>query len=122
MQLNNLVYCDLKRVVAIETGDREITLFLRNKDGGCESRTQAFNPFLFLSTPELLSGFDKEFELVKLKGKAPIACLANFESTTDYLDAVKLLKKTKRCSGYVIPFGFRPYSTSHDVAEDTFIS
>ncbi len=99
MHLNNLVSCDLKRIVAIETSDNETTLFLRDKAGKCENKTQAFTPFLFLTKPELLNNFDKKFELVKLKGDAPIACLANFESITDYLDAVKLLKSQNAAQG-----------------------
>ena len=99
MQLNNLVSCNLKRVVAVETNDNEITLFFRDKSGNCERETQAFNPFLFLTKPELLAAFEQEFELVKLHGNAPIACLAKFKNITDYLDAVKLLKSQGSTQG-----------------------
>ena len=99
MQLNNLVPCDLKKLVAVETNDNGSTLFFRDKAGNCETKTQAFNPFLFLTKPELLSDFDKEFELVKLKGDAPIAWLAKFKSITDYLDALKLLKSQNSSQG-----------------------
>jgi DNA polymerase, archaea type len=99
MQLNNLVPCDFKHVVAVETNDNETTLFFRDKAGNCEAKIQAFNPFLFLTKPELLNDFDKEFELIKLKGDAPISCLANFKNISDYLDAVKLLKSKNASQG-----------------------
>ena len=99
MQLNNLVSCDFKGVVAVETNNNETTLFIRDKAGNCESKTQVFNPFIFLTTPELLSNFDREFELVKLQGDAPIANLAKFKNITDYLDAVKLLKSQNASQG-----------------------
>ncbi len=100
MQLNNLVSCELKRVVAVETNDNETILFFRDKAGNCESKIQTFNPFLLLTKPELLSDFDKEFELVKLKGNAPIACRANFKNLEDYLEAVNLLKKKSQGMSY----------------------
>jgi len=97
MQLNNLVSCDFKRVVAIETSESETTLFFRDEAGKVERKTQAFNPFLFLTKPELLNG--QEFEAVKLKGDAPISCLAKFSNISDYLAAVALLKKQNASQG-----------------------
>jgi len=93
MQLNNLVSCDFKRVVAVETNDDETTLFFRNRADNCESKTQAFTPFLLLAKPELLDDFDKEFDIVKLKGNAPVACRVNFKNLNDYFDAISLLKR-----------------------------
>ena len=99
MQLNNLVSCNFKRVVAVETNENETTLFFRDKAGNCESRTQAFKPFLLLTKAELLSDFDREFETVELKGNAPIACRAEFANITDYLYAVKFLKSKNSSQG-----------------------
>ena len=99
MHLDNLVSCDFKRVVAVETSENETNLFFRDKAGNCESKTQAFKPFLLLTKAELLSDFDREFELVELKGNAPISCRAGFTNITDYLDAVKLLKSKNSSQG-----------------------
>ncbi len=99
MQLNDLVSCDFKRVTAVETNDRETTLFFRDENGNCVSETRAFTPFLFLTKPELLNDFGREFELIKLKGDAPIAFLARFNSIDDYREAFGLLKAQNSTRG-----------------------
>lgn len=99
MHLNNLVSCDLKRLTAVETNDQETILFFRDENGRCRSESRAFNPFLFLTSPELLSTFEQEFELIKLKGDDPVAFLARFNSIEDYREALGVLKSQRSVQG-----------------------
>ncbi|MDD5698731.1 MAG: DNA polymerase domain-containing protein [Victivallaceae bacterium] len=99
MQLDKLVSCEFKRVVAVETEAEEMTLFFRDRAGNCSCSTRPFVPFLFLDKPELLSGLSSEPEIIRLSGDAPLGFRAEFSTAASYLEAVKSLKEQKAASG-----------------------
>jgi DNA polymerase, archaea type len=58
------------RLLAFEMeGDDRIRVFLRTADGGVESQTRPFQPFILLARTELLSGWTGGFDVEELTGE-----------------------------------------------------
>ncbi|MFA7231705.1 MAG: DNA polymerase domain-containing protein [Victivallaceae bacterium] len=93
MQLDKLVPCEYRRVVAVEPGESELTVFFR-EDGQSRCQNIQYAPFILLKSPELLNGGDGDFSIIPLTGSAPMAYRVNFSGITAYLTALEFLKKS----------------------------
>ncbi|MDD5727400.1 MAG: DNA polymerase domain-containing protein [Victivallales bacterium] len=101
MNLGKLTACDFKRVVAVETDENSVTLFIRGEDGKCSSISRDFVPFMLLSKPEVLQNFTGGVTIRRLDGDAVFAFIAEFASVSAYRDALALLNKEKAVQGTV---------------------
>ncbi len=70
-----------------------VTLFLR-LDGHLSTRTEPFSPFLWLTKPDFLAGFDPAPEIVRLAGDNPFRFLARFPTWATLEHALTHLRKT----------------------------
>ena len=74
-----------------ETADA-LTLFLR-RDGQLSTRREPFSPFLWLTKPDYLSGFDPAPEIIRLAGDNPFRALARFPTWAALERALGHLRK-----------------------------
>ena len=75
-----------------ETADA-MTLFLR-RGGELSTRPEPFSPFLWLTKPDYLAGFDPAPEIVRLAGDNPFRALARFPTWAALERALGHLRKT----------------------------
>lgn len=75
-----------------ETADA-MTLFLR-RDGKLSTRQEPFSPFLWLTKPDPLAGFEPAPEIVRLAGDNPYRILARFPTWAALERALGHLRKT----------------------------
>ncbi|MGC4045491.1 MAG: DNA polymerase domain-containing protein [Armatimonas sp.] len=80
------------RLVAVETGDSDATLFLREKDGGTSMERVPFVPWLVMRDERILPGVA---DMEKLAGEG-YSYLVRFEGYRSYLEARRLLRDERR--------------------------
>ena len=119
MILDKLVESTLQNVVAAEPGEQNTAvLFIREKDA-CRKQEIPFKPFIIVSDPKLLSGLNGKFDITGLKGKAPLACLAEFPDIPGYEAALEFLKKK---TGYALNVPNASYRVYSDPVQQILIS
>lgn len=91
-RLDDIAQSTIDRVVAVELKENSADIFLRNGDN-VEKRKMPFEPFLLLSAPTFLDGFDGKFSISKLSGSETFSFLAKFADVKIYEKALKHLKQ-----------------------------
>ncbi|WP_295811265.1 hypothetical protein [uncultured Victivallis sp.] len=110
MFLEKLVPNRRPGAVAVEVAANRAIFFFH--DGGTfRTEEVPFAPFLLLSSPEQLDGFDGAFELEPLSGQMLFSMLAKFPDIDHYNAALAFLKKNTRA----------PYSIYRDLSQQALL-
>ncbi len=110
MMLDKLVESTLQKVVAVEPGERNTAVLFIRENGICRKQEIPFKPFIIINDPALFSGFNWPLEIVRLKGDALFAYLAEFPEIQGYEAALDFLKRSTGFAQNVPNAPFRVYS------------
>ncbi len=94
MQLDELTPGSRPGVVAVEI-EKDHALFFFHDGASFRTETVPFEPFIFLSSPEQMTGYTGPVRLEPLAGDMVLSTVARFPDVSGYFDARKFLGKQK---------------------------
>lgn len=92
--LRDLIPSTIQRVTALETGNDNATVWIRQEDDTVTTQTIPFQPFMLTTQALLFHGFPAIASVEELEGDAPFRYLINFPTADAFEQAKKFLKTT----------------------------
>lgn len=119
MRITELAPSAEDRIVALEPGKNgSAVLYRRGADGSVTRMEKPFRPYILVSDPVLLNGFNAHFEVTPLAGNEVFRYLATFDTPADYDGAKKHLKLV---TGFAAGSPSAPYVAGNDLAQQALI-
>jgi DNA polymerase, archaea type len=119
MQLGKIVESRYENIVAIESNGHDNAIIFCRENDEIKRTEVPFRPFLLLTEPELMNGFEPDCRITPLNGDADFAYVVSFATLPEYESAKKFLKQVTGANPSS-PGG--PYRIISDIYQQMMIS